>query len=183
VKHSLKFQTIREMAYISLAAVLIAVCAWIVVPAAVPFTMQTFAVYLILDLLGAKRGAVCLVVYLAMGCIGLPVFSGGSSGFGILLGNTGGYMIGWLMSAAISFGFEKFGRGTKISRIAAMACGLGVCYLFGSVWFTALYTLKGGDIGFWGALMMCVLPFVIPDAVKLVLAFTVSCRLKRILRL
>ena len=109
------------MAYISLAAVLIAVCAWIVVPAAVPFTMQTFAVYLILDLLGAKRGAVCLVVYLAMGCIGLPVFSGGSSGFGILLGNTGGYMIGWLMSAAISFAFSSVSTRIWLASTVASA--------------------------------------------------------------
>ncbi|MEG1774848.1 MAG: biotin transporter BioY, partial [Oscillospiraceae bacterium] len=75
-----------DLVYIALFAVLIAVCSWLVVPMTVPFTMQTFAVFLTLSLLGGKRGCFAVAVYLLMGAIGLPVFAGGNAGLGTLLG-------------------------------------------------------------------------------------------------
>ena len=80
-----------KMAYISLGAVLIALCSWISVPATVPFTLQTFAVLLVCDLLGGRWGLVSVLLYLLMGAVGFPVFSGFSGGLGHLLGMTGGF--------------------------------------------------------------------------------------------
>lgn len=86
----------RDMAYISISAALIALCAWLSVPAAIPFTMQTFAVFAAAGTLGARRGAAALGLYILLGALGLPVFSGFQGGVGALLGATGGYIVGFL---------------------------------------------------------------------------------------
>ena len=87
---------IRDMAYISLSAAVIAVCAWITVPFTVPFTMQTFAVFLAVLLFGSARGMLSILLYIALGAVGLPVFSSFGGGIGVLIGPTGGYIIGFL---------------------------------------------------------------------------------------
>ena len=85
-----------DLTYMAVCAALIAVCSWISIPAAVPFTLQTFAVFCVLGLLGGKRGTVSILVYILLGAIGLPVFSGFNGGIGALLGTTGGYIIGFI---------------------------------------------------------------------------------------
>ena len=84
----------RDMVFIALFAVLMAVCSWISIPTAIPITMQTFGVFLTLNFLGGKKGTVSVCIYLLLGLIGLPVYANFTSGIGILLGMTGGYMIG-----------------------------------------------------------------------------------------
>lgn len=74
------------MIFIALFAVLIAVCSWISVPAVVPFTMQTFGVFFALNFLGGKKGILSILIYLMMGIIGLPVFSNGTAGIGVIMG-------------------------------------------------------------------------------------------------
>ena len=101
----------RDMVYIAMFAVLIAVCSWISVPATVPFTLQTFGVFVTVGVLGGKRGSLSVLVYLLLGMIGVPVFAGFSGGIGCLLGNTGGYIIGFLFSALVMWGMEMtFGK-------------------------------------------------------------------------
>ena len=72
---SVKLKTV-DMAYIALFAVLITICSWISIPAAVPLTFQTFGVFLAVGVLGGKRGTLSVVTYLLLGAVGLPVFSG-----------------------------------------------------------------------------------------------------------
>ena len=88
--------TVRDMAYTAMFAVVMAACSWISVPYVVPFTMQTFAVFLAVGVLGGKRGTLAVLVYILLGCVGIPVFSGFSGGVGILMGSTGGYIVGFL---------------------------------------------------------------------------------------
>ena len=88
-----------DMAYIALFAVLLTVCAWISVPLPVPFTLQTFAIFAALGILGGRRGTWAVAVYLLLGAVGLPVFSGFRGGLGALLGTTGGYILGFLALA------------------------------------------------------------------------------------
>ena len=82
----------RELARAALFAALIAICSWISIPTAVPFTLQTFAVFLALGVLGGKLGTLSVAVYLLLGAVGLPVFAGFQGGLGALLGATGGYL-------------------------------------------------------------------------------------------
>ena len=80
----------------ALGAVFIAICSWISIPAAVPFTMQTFAAFFVLSALGGKRGTITILTYIFLGAVGVPVFAQFTSGIGILLGNTGGYIVGFI---------------------------------------------------------------------------------------
>lgn len=170
----------QDIVFIALFAVLIAVCSWISIPTTIPFTMQTFAVYLTLNFLGAKKGTLSVCIYLMLGLIGVPVFANFTSGVGILFGVTGGYMIGWIISGFIMWLLEKL-LGRKLwAQAVAMLTGLAVCYIVGTVWFMVVYAQNTGPVGLWTALLWCVIPFIIPDLVKLALALWLSQRLKKI---
>ena len=167
-----------KMAYISLGAVLIALCSWISVPATVPFTLQTFAVLLVCDLLGGRWGLVSVLLYLLLGAVGAPVFAGFRGGFASLLGTTGGYLVGFvLLTLIIAFAQAHWGRGQWVFVLSA-AVGLLVCYAFGTAWFLVVYT-RTGAITLGVVLAKCVLPFLLPDAVKLALATLLRARLYR----
>ena len=90
-----------DMTYIALFAVLMAVCAWISIPAPVPFTLQTFAVSFTLLALGGRRGSFAILTYLLMGAVGLPVFNGFRGGLGVLLGTSEGYILGFAVMAVV----------------------------------------------------------------------------------
>ena len=96
-----KMFKVLDMVYIAIGAVLIVICSWINIPTAVPFTLQTFAVFFILMLLGGERGTISILIYILLGAIGVPVFAGFSGGIGILLGNTGGYILGFVFIGLI----------------------------------------------------------------------------------
>lgn len=167
----------RQVAEVALGAALIAVCAWLSVPAAVPFTMQTFAVCLTAALLGARSGLWAVGCYLLLGAAGAPVFSGFRGGIAALLDTTGGYLVGFLFTALIvGLAAEKPGRRPAV-LIAAMALGVLACYAFGTAWFMLVYTKSKGAIGVMTAVSRCVLPYLIPDAVKIALAALLTRRL------
>ncbi len=173
---------IHNMVYISMFAVIIAACSWISVPAAVPFTMQTFAVFTAVGMLGGKRGSAAVLVYLLLGMFGAPVFAGFSGGLGYLMGNTGGYIIGFLLSALVMWGAESLlGKKTWVLALS-MVAGLWVCYLFGTVWFMTVYAKNSGAIGVWTALSWCVIPYIIPDLLKIGLALTICKKLSFIIK-
>lgn len=167
----------RDMAYIALFAVLMAVCSWISIPTVVPFTMQTFAVFLAVGLLGGRRGTLAIFVYLLMGAVGLPVFSNFTGGLGCLLNVTGGYLIGFLISAMVCWMFEaSLGRKTW-TLILSMIIGLITCYAFGTAWFMVVYARTTATVGLGTALVICVIPYLVPDAIKLSLALLLTRRL------
>ena len=129
---SRKWKTI-DMAYIALFAVLMAVCSWISIPAVVPFTLQTFGVFVAVSVLGGKRGTLAVVLYLLMGIVGLPVFAGFSGGLGVLLGSTGGYIIGFVFTALVMWLIERL-LGTKTWVLAlSMLLALAMCMPEGEV--------------------------------------------------
>ena len=170
MKSTKPFLSTVDMVLIALFAVLIAICAWISIPATVPFTLQTFAVLCALGLLGGKRGTFTIIVYLLMGAIGLPVFSNFGGGLGKLLGVTGGYLVGFLASALVYWLFTRlFGQAYWV-RLTGMLLGLAVCYAFGTAWFMVAYVPASGPVSLPAALAMCVIPFLIPEAVKFALA-------------
>ena len=165
---------VKDLAYIALFAVVITVCSWISIPFAVPFTMQTFGVFCALGVLGGRRGTLAVLVYIFMGAVGLPVFSGFKGGFGVLLGPTGGYIAGFILSALIYWAATRFWGNKTIISAAAMAAGLLLCYAFGTAWYMYVYAAANGPVGLFTALSWCVFPFVLPDVVKIALAVLVS---------
>lgn len=172
----------NEIVYVGVFAALIALCSWISIPGPVPFTMQTMAVFLTVGLLGGRLGSMAVLVYILMGAVGLPVFSHFQGGLGMLLGTTGGYILGFLASALLMWGMERvFGRSRWV-RVLSMVLGLLACYAFGTAWFMRVYLRTTGPVGLMTVLGWCVFPFVLPDAMKIGLAVLLTERLKKFVR-
>lgn len=173
-----KFKTI-DIAYIGLSAALIAICSWIPIPLTVPITLQTMGVCLAASLLGWKRGTIATLVYILLGAIGVPVFAGFTGGFAILMGSTGGYIIGFIFTALIvGFVSDKF-NGKLVPLVISMVIGILVCYVFGTAWFAIVYARTNAPASLMTILGWCVFPFLIPDAVKIMIAAIVTNRVKR----
>ena len=171
-----------DMVYIALFACLMAICAWISIHGQIPFTLQTMGVFLAVGLLGGKRGTVAVLVYILMGAVGLPVFSGFAGGLGKLLGMTGGYIVGFLVSALLMWAMEALFGSKKWVLPVSMVVGLIACYAFGTAWFMVVYTSSKGAITLGAVLGMCVIPYIIPDAVKIAVALLLTKALKRFVK-
>lgn len=169
----------KEMTFIAMTVGLISVCSWLTIPYVVPFTMQTFAVFCAVLLLGGKDGTFAVALYIILGSIGLPVFSGFRGGMGHLLGPTGGYILGFVFISLSYLAFEPLIRGKRAFRIPALIIGLTICYLVGTIWFSAVAGLQGKEYSFLTILSMCVLPYIIPDLIKLFLAIFVCDRAQK----
>ncbi len=169
----------KTLAQCALCTALIAICSWISIPATVPFTMQTFAVFLTCDLMG-YAAIWPVLLYLLLGAMGLPVFAGFSGGMASLLGPTGGYLIGFVAIALLMMAWKK-AMGSKWV-IVSMVLGLAVCYLFGTVWFVRVYANNGNAVTFMTALGWCVFPYIIPDLLKIALARLIGSRVKTALK-
>jgi biotin transport system substrate-specific component len=169
------------MVFTAIMAAVICVAAPFSVPTPwlVPITLATFAVYLAGALLGSKRAVIAVVVYILLGAVGLPVFSGFTGGFAKLLGVTGGYIIGYVPCALLTGIFSE--RFNKLWALpVGMVLGTVACYAFGTAWYMIA---TGTEL--IPALMGCVLPFLAGDAVKIVVvtavAFPIKARLGHLL--
>lgn len=169
----------KDVARAGLFVALMAVCSWISIPAAVPFTLQTFAVFLAVGFLGGKRGTLAILAYILLGAAGVPVFSGFSGGVGALLGSTGGYILGFLAASLVVWALTR-ALGEGILRLMiAMLAGLLVLYAFGTAWFMAVYVRANGAVPLMTVLSWCVFPFVLPDVLKVALAAFLARRLRK----
>lgn len=173
---------VLDLVYVATGAALIAICSWISIPTAVPFTLQTFAVFFVLLALGSRRGTIAILVYMLLGAVGVPVFAGFSGGVGILLGNTGGYIIGFLFIGLIYMLFTGFFNNSIVVKVAALVLGLAVCYAFGTAWFMHVYMQNSGEVGLVTVLGWCVFPFIIPDLLKMVLAVVIAKRISSVVK-
>lgn len=155
----------KKLILCALFAALTAVCSMIFIPlpfTPVPINLATLSFFLAGGLLGSKGGAISQGVYVILGAIGLPVFTGFTGGFGIIAGPTGGYIIGYVAGAwLIGFLTEKVGQ-SFFKNIVSMIAGLAVCYILGTLWFMHLTSA-----GLVESLLLCVVPFLIGDAVKI----------------
>ena len=173
----------KKLAYIALFSAVICVCAWIKIPfGVVPFTLQILGVCLAGGLLGWKGGLASVAVYLALGLIGVPVFSGFSGGVAAFAAQTGGYLIGFLFLAFFSGLFSdlfktKTGIKSYILIGLGMLVGLLVCYALGVAWFAWQTVGDGGEIGAWSIITSCVLPYLPTDIIKIVVATVLTKKL------
>ena len=172
----------KDLTLIAVFTVLMAVCAWISIPVPPPlvqFTMQTFAIFAALLTLGGKRGTFAVTAYLLLGAVGAPVFSNFRGGLGVLLGATGGYILGFFFTALLYWAMTaKLGESLPV-KLTAGILGMATYYTFGTAWYLLLYARMGKPVGVLTALGYCVFPFIIPDLMKLALAVLLSRRVKR----
>ncbi len=168
----------RDLIFCGLFAALTAVFSQILLPlpfSPVPVNLALLAPLLAGQLLGLKRGMVSQLLYLLLGLFGLPVFTGFSGGPGVLLGPTGGYIAGYILAAGISgckIGL-KFNR--SMAALLQMAGGLLACYLLGTFWFSVVT-----ERGLCESLMLCVLPFLPGDALKILACSYLAKKLRPI---
>lgn len=161
----------------ALCTALIVVSSWITVPAPIPFTLQTFSVFLTAGLLGGRLAVVSVLTYILLGAVGLPVFSGFTGGIGVILGASGGYLIGFLCAVLFLWAVERY-AGTEARPAIFMYASLLICYGVGALWYTFVYS-GGNASSALAVISLTVIPYIIPDAVKLSLALVLAKRLKK----
>lgn len=165
-------KNIKNIAFSALFTAVMAVLSLIYIPLTIPITLQTLAVFLSLLILGAKWGSISVLTYILLGVVGLPVFSGFKSGIAALLSPTGGYVIGLLVICLTYLLFNCFFKGRF--KNLGLIIGLILCYLIGSVW----YMLFSGEESFLAVVTVCVLPFLVPDTIKLIIANLIAKKVK-----
>ena len=139
----------------------------------IPVSFTNLVIYLAVYLLGMKGAAISYVVYLLLGAIGMPVFSGYAGGLGKLAGPTGGYLIGFIFMALICGYIMEKSRGNTVITILGMIAATVVDYLFGTIWFVLQM-----QCGVWYALTVCVFPFVLVDLAKILIATALGQRIR-----
>ena len=164
----------RNMSLCGIFSAVLCLCAWLSFPLAdLAITLQTFGIFLCLGILGGKRGTVAIFVYLLLGAVGLPVFSGFRGGFGALLGPSGGYLTGFLACGLIYWLLTSL---FPKKQLIAMLAGLFGCYAVGSIWYFQFYIAAGGS-GSFSVIALQNLLFLPADLLKLFLARYLSKRI------
>lgn len=173
-------RSLRGMVYAAMFGALTAVGAYIIIPLPpVPITMQTLFVNLAGALLGGTLGALSQIVYIMLGVIGLPVFAGGKAGAGVLLGPTGGYLIGFVVGAYV------IGKLTAIRRkpgfiwlVCSMSVGIAVVYILG-----ILQLIVVAKLSYEKAIAVGLLPPLPGDIMKIIIAAIIALKIRNYLKL
>ena len=169
--------TAKAIAFTALlSAIICALSPWTIPVGIIPISLASFGVYLASGVIDFRYGSPATFAYVLIGGIGLPVFSGGKGGFGVIAGPTGGYIIGYIFLALIAgLIIDLFGKSTRIWVYPlAFIAGTAVLYALGTGWYIVS---TGADIV--TALGVCVLPFLIGDSIKITVATVVAFPVRR----
>lgn len=157
---------VREMALIGIMAAVTCVFGPLSIPIGpVPISLTNLAIFFSIYILGLKKGIISYFIYLLIGLVGIPVFSGFTGGPGKLLGPTGGYLVGFIFMALIGGIFIDRFRKNNFMCMLGLSLGMLVDYAFGTVWLA--YEAK---MSLESALAAGVLPFILFDLIKIIIA-------------
>lgn len=169
--------SVKQLALIGLMAAVICILgplALYIPVSPVPISLGFLGIYFVTSVLGMKQGTISVLIYILLGLIGMPVFTGFTGGPAKLFGPTGGYIIGYIFMALIcGFFVDKFEKNLPLYFLG-MILGTVVCYLFGTVWLGCLLHMTFAE-----ALAAGVLPYIPGDLVKLIIAMIVGCQLRK----
>lgn len=160
-------------------AAVTAICSWINIPlpfTIVPINLALLGVHLSGSLLGCRYGLYAQLIYMLLGAIGVPVFAGFTGGFAVIAGPTGGFILGYILCAAV-VGYIGERTTSAIHLVFAMLLGLFLCYGFGLIWFMIV-----NHASLWTGLISCVIPFLPGDAIKISAAVILTTRLRPIIK-
>ena len=168
--------SVQKMAIIALMTAVLCILAPISIPvfiSPVPISLGVLAIYLTAYVLSPLDALISVIIFILLGTFGLPVFSGYSGGLSKLVGPTGGYIIGFLFTVYISSLFIHMKKGI-IFDVIGMITGLALCYILGTIWFS----YQQGK-GFIASLLLCVVPFLIGDAIKIIEAVILGTQINK----
>lgn len=168
--------SVQKMAIIALMTAVLCILAPISMPvfiSPVPISLGVLAIYLTAYVLSPLDATISVIIFILLGTFGLPVFSGYSGGLSKLVGPTGGYIIGFLFTVYISSLFIHMKKGI-IFDVIGMITGLALCYILGTIWFS----YQQGK-GFIASLLLCVVPFLIGDAIKIIVAVILGTQINK----
>ena len=167
--------TTYQMSVTALMAAVMCVLGPLTVPiGAVPISLANFVICLTAWLLGPKFGTLSVAVYLLIGLVGVPVFSGYGAGIAKLAGPTGGYLVGYLLLAFIGGLFIEKSKGQPVVSGIGLVLGDAACYVLGTIWFMVL---TGLDLP--TSLTYCVIPYLPGDVIKIALAGLLTIQLDK----
>lgn len=161
---------------VAMAVALLIICSWASIPFTVGITLQTFAVFFISACFSVKISLSAVISYVLLGLIGVPVFSGFNGGISALLGPSGGYLIGFALSTVIISTARSFYIKTPWAYVASMVASLTVCYTAGCLWYRFVFA-PDSALSLTSVLAVCVIPFILPDTIKALLALIMFKRL------
>lgn len=168
---------ISTMIKIAIMAALISVLSYVTVPLPpVPITGQTLGIMLTGLILSPINAAISVLIFILLGAIGIPVFSGGQAGLPVLVGPTGGYIVGFLIGAIVISLLKKDGKSFTINAIASIIGGVIVVYCIGVPWLA-----KSLALPLKTALITGVGQFLIGDLIKVVLASYIAVQINKAL--
>ena len=170
----MKKDSALSLTIIPMFAALTAILSQIAIPIGpVPVNLSLVSVFLSAAILSTHNAVISQVIYILLGVIGVPVFTSFNSGIQALVGPTGGYIIGYIPCVLITgMLIQRFGK-KFIGRAISMLLGLASCYALGTAWFMRLTQTPA-----WSALTLCVFPFLIADAIKIIFATIISLKIK-----
>jgi biotin transport system substrate-specific component len=166
----------KKMILCALFAALTAACSMVSIPlpfTPVPVNLALLPVFLAGGLLGSRGGAASQGIYVLLGAVGVPVFHSFTGGFGILVGPTGGYIVGYIAAAWLTGLVTETPGQSFAKNILGITAGLAACYALGTFWF-----MRVTSTGLAAALMMCVAPFLPGDALKILAAAILARKLR-----
>jgi biotin transport system substrate-specific component len=165
--------SVKETVFISIFTALTVVGSYTIIPLGpVPLVLSNFVILLSGLLLGSKRAAAVAITYLLLGTLGLPVFSGGTSGLARILGPTGGYLLGYLPAAYITGLISEKGKRSIIRDTIALISGVLIIYASGIPWLKFTLEMQWKD-----AILAGMLPFLPGDAVKIIAAALIGIKM------
>lgn len=169
--------SIKSLTKSALLCALLCVSANVCVPLSLPVTLQTLVLYFSLFFVGARHTLAVVGVYIALGAVGLPVFSGFSGGVSRLFDATGGYIFGMLLAVLLWWLLDACIPDIRCKRAVLSAATLLVIYLTGALWYALAYL--GGAEHISESLLVGVLPFILPDALKIYVAHLLEKRMRK----
>lgn len=165
-----KTNHIKKITEIALFVSVITICSWISIPLIIPITLQTLIIFLVIHISDFKTSMISVIIYIILGLIGVPVFSFFKSGLASILGPTGGFIIGFIPLTFFSSLLTEKHKGNKIFCLLVYLFGLLLLYTIGSLWYYFVYSKDSIS----SILLICVIPFIIPDIIKIVLAIYIG---------
>ena len=176
----------KAIAFVGLSVALMAVGSWVVIPIGpIPLTLQMFVIPLLICVLPAKWSTAAVFAFIALGGLGVPLFSGFRGGLGALMGPTGGFLLGYLVAVPVAAFFLQAVRKRVDNKGALLACEFAagmiftvIAYLTGWIQYAAV-----SGLGMEAAFMVSVAPFIVPDIIKVLVAVACAQPIRAAVRL